>query len=131
MQLFLHRLLRARKRVDATDARTDLCQLYYSSTRAKPGFITVDFLVSGPKTSVTTIRAALVVLDEIARERQAIAIFANIGNSRISERILLRWGWQPHAERLGKHHWIKRFYDGYPESNVQRYLASPPPKENN
>lgn len=126
MQVCLHRWFRRVIRQDGNDSRLDWCKLYYSSTRAIPGFITVDFLVSGPQTSMSTVRAALAVLEEVARERQALAILAHVGNSRISDRILLRWGWEPHAARLGKHHWIKRFYDGYPQSNVQRYLASAP-----
>lgn len=96
----------------------DQCCLYYTASRGVPGYITLDYVRSGPKTSLRTFRGALLVLDEIARLRQAVAIFAHIGTTAISDRLLARWHWQQHAERLSGRHWVKRFYDGYPRHRL-------------
>lgn len=96
----------------------DTCTLYYSGTRATPGYLTLDYVRSGPRTTLQTFRRALVVLDRIAHLRQSVAIFAHVSTSAISDRLLCRWGWQEHAARLGGRHWIKRFYDGYPDHAV-------------
>lgn len=96
----------------------DTCTLYYSGTRATPGYLTLDYVRSGTRTTFQTFRQALIVLDRIARLRQSVAIFAHVGTSAISDRLLCRWGWQQHAARLGGRQWIKRFYDGYPEHSI-------------
>lgn len=93
--------------------KQDHCLLRYTSTRSSPGYLTLDYLRSGSRTSLQTFRGSLLVLDEIARLRRAIAIFAHVGTSAISDRLMLRWGWQPHATKISGRHWIKRFYDGY------------------
>lgn len=100
--------------------QTDTCWLYYSSTRAIPGFVTLDYVRSGQHTTLRTFRGAVLVLDEIARRRQAVALFAHVGTTAISDRLLRRWGWEPHAQHLSGRHWVKRFYDGYPETSWSR-----------
>lgn len=98
--------------------KSDQCVLYYTSTRSTPGYLTLDYVKAGPGTSFRTFRGALLVLDEIARLRGAIAIFAHVGTTAISDRLLERWGWQPHAGKLTGRHWIKRFYEGYPPQDL-------------
>lgn len=98
--------------------KQDCCCLDYSATRSAPGYMTLDYVRSGPKTTLKTFRGALLVLDEVARLRSALAIFAHVGTTAISDRLLLRWGWRPHAEKLSGRHWVKRFYDGYPNSDL-------------
>lgn len=93
----------------------DTCVLYYRATRSTPGYLTLDYVRSGPRTTFRSFRRALLVLDEIAQLRQSVAIFAHVSTSAISDRLLCRWGWEQHAARLGGRHWIKRFYDGYPD----------------
>lgn len=93
----------------------DTCTLYYRGTWATPGYLTLDYVRSGPRTTFRSFRRALVALDEVARIRQSVAIFAHVSTSAISDRLLCRWGWEEHAARLGGRHWIKRFYDGYPD----------------
>jgi hypothetical protein len=63
-------------------------------------------------------------LDEIARIRGAVAIVAHVTNGSISDRLLQRFGWQQHLEHWQGRHWIRRFYDGYPETSVGRYLTA-------
>jgi hypothetical protein len=85
------------------------CFLDYTGTRRMPGYITVDYARSGSGTTFESLRVALTTLDQIAAGRQAVAIFAHIGTSAISDRLLERFGWQRHASNLKGRHWIKRF----------------------
>ncbi len=101
----------------------DQCQLDYRSSRLG-GFIVVDFIQSGPGTQLDTFRGACQMLDEIACIREAVAIVAHVSTTSISDRLLRRWGWQPHAHGLSGRHWIKRFYDGYQEIKLDHYLPS-------
>jgi hypothetical protein len=109
------------------------CTLWYTGTRKQPGFLTLDYIRSTPRTSLRTLRCTLRLLDFVAQRRQAIAIVAHVGTTAISDRLLLRWGWTPHAASLRGRHWIKRFYDGYPETDltgmgpVAAELISPTP----
>jgi hypothetical protein len=93
----------------------DSCDLFYHSPFSAPGFLTLDYVRSGARTSLTTLYAAALVLDEIARLRRAHAIVCNVTNRRISDRLLQRWGWHEHCQQWSGRHFIKRFYGHYPE----------------
>ncbi len=92
----------------------DVCELYYHESRWAPGFLTLDYIRSGPDTTLSTFYAATLVLDEIARLKKSSAIVANVTNSRISERLMERWNWQRHCLGWFGRHYIKRFYGQYP-----------------
>jgi hypothetical protein len=98
----------------------DECTLEYRSARPG-GFIVLDYIHSGPQTQLATFRGACQILDEIARLRGAVAILAHVSTDAISDRLLRRWGWEPHANHMAGRHWIKRFYDGYPTVDLNRY----------
>ena len=100
----------------------DECVLDYRSSRIG-GFMVLDYIRSGPGTRFATIRGACQILDEIAKQRQAVAIFAHVSTDAISDRLLRRWGWEPHANNMTGRHWIKRFYDGYPVVNLDQYVS--------
>ena len=101
----------------------DECILEYRSPRMG-GFIILDYIQSGPSTQLATFRGACQLLDEIARLRGAVAILAHVSTDAITDRLLKRWGWEPHASHMRGRHWIKRFYDGYPSADLDRYLRS-------
>ena len=92
----------------------DRCELYYHIPWGAPGFITLSYVHSGPATSMGTLYAGALVLDEIARLKQSQAIVCHVTNDRISDRILTRWGWQQHCLDWAGRHFIKRFYGKYP-----------------
>ena len=94
--------------------RGDRCWLYYNQPRSCPDFLAVVHAVSTSGTSYRTIRRAASVLDEIARIKRIDAIVCHVANDRISDRLLSRWGWEPHAPRLRGRNFIKRFYGQYP-----------------
>jgi hypothetical protein len=102
----------------------DQCTLDYRCNRIG-GFMVVEFIQSGPSTQLATLRGACQILDEIARLRQSVAILAHVSTSAISDRLLKRWGWEPHAGTLSGRHWIKRFYSGYRSIDLDRYHAEP------
>ena len=81
-----------------------------------PAFLTLDYIRSGKTAGYKTFVGACYLLDEIARIRGASAIVAHVSNGSLE-----RLGWQQHMNKRSGRHWIKRFYDGYPTSCLQRY----------
>ena len=101
----------------------DICWLDYHQPRGMPGFLTLDYIRSGTLAGYKTFVGACRVLDEVAKIRSASAIVAHVTNHNISDRLLERLGWQRHLEQWQGRHWIRRFYDGYPDGDVSRYLT--------
>jgi hypothetical protein len=93
----------------------DRCVLYYSQPLSCPTFLTLNYVRSGPQTSLSTLYAAALALDEIAKLKNSNAIVCNATNQRISDRLMERWGWQVHCLDWPGRHFIKRFYGQYPE----------------
>ena len=92
----------------------DRCELFYHTSLGSPEFLTLSYIHSGERTSVASVYATTLVLDEIARLKKALAIVCNVTNDRISDRVLARWGWQSHCHAWTGRHFIKRFYGRYP-----------------
>ncbi len=94
--------------------RADRCVLDFHRPWGSPGFLTLDYVRSGPGTSFKSFRRAVAALDEVARIQSSLAIVAHVSTSSISDRLLTRWGWEQHCLQWKGRHWIKRFYDGHP-----------------
>jgi hypothetical protein len=95
--------------------RPDRCELFYHEPLTAPGFLTLSYVHTGPRTSLSTLYAATLVLDEIARLKGSQAIVCHATNARISDRLFQRWGWQTHCPQWSGRHFIKRFYGVYPD----------------
>lgn len=95
--------------------QSDVCELYYHAPLACPRLLTLSYVRSGPKTSLSTFYAATLMLDEIARIKQTGAIVCNVTSGRLTDRLLRRWGWDEHCEGWTGRHFIKRLYGTYPE----------------
>ena len=93
---------------------SDQCWLYYNQPRCGSNFLTLKYIVTSPSTSLRTFRGALLVLDEVARLKGTDAIVADVANQRVSDRLLIRWGWEAHCLHRSGRHFIKRFYGDYP-----------------
>jgi hypothetical protein len=102
----------------------DICWIDYHQPLGMSGFLTLDYIRSGTKAGFKTFVGACNVLDEIARIRGTSAIVAHVTNGNISDRLLSRLGWEKHLSHWNGRHWIRRFYDGYPESALHRYLVA-------
>lgn len=89
--------------------RGNRCRLYYNQPVGHDDFLALKFTVSGRGTSFATFRAALRVLDEVARIKGTYAIVCDVANRRISDRLLARWGWEAHLPSRWHRHYIKRF----------------------
>ncbi len=100
----------------------DLCWIDYHQPLGMSKFLTLDYIRAGTKAGYKSFCGAVHVLDEIARIRGAAAIVAHVSNGNISDRLLARMGWERHLESWNGRHWIRRFYDGYPEPTLHRYL---------
>jgi len=101
----------------------DCCWLDYHQPFGMPSFLTLDYIRTGTLASYKTFIGACHVLDEIARIRATSAIVAHVTNRNISDRLLRRHGWERHMEAWKGRHWIRRFYQGYPDSRVNRYVT--------
>ncbi len=107
------------------------CLLYYNQPRRLPTYLALKYVVSPRGTTLRTFRGALVVLDEIARLKGCDALVCDAANLHISDRLLARWGWEPHAPRPWHRNFIKRFYGTYPSPDEAWGLMNgwPPPGE--
>lgn len=94
--------------------QADRCELFYHQSLSAAGFLTLAYVRSGPRTSLSSFYGATLVLDEVARVKRANAIVSHVTNSRITDRLLQRWGWQQHCLDWPGRHFIKRFYGVYP-----------------
>lgn len=96
----------------------DRCWLYYNQPRRFPGFLALTYVLSTRQCRLATFRGALAVLDQIAELKGTDAILCDAANSRISDRLLTRWGWQPHCPARWHRNFIKRFYGEYPQPEI-------------
>ena len=92
----------------------DRLWLYYNQPWRFPNFLAAKYMVSARQTRLATVTRALVVLDEIARLKGSDAILCDVGNWRLTTKLLARWGWQPHCPSRWHRHYIKRFYGSHP-----------------
>jgi hypothetical protein len=93
----------------------DRCLLYYNQPRRMPNFLALKYIVSTAGTSYCTFRAALTVLDMIAELKRIDAIVCDASNFRLSDRLMARFGWEPHKPQRWHRNYIKRFYGTYPK----------------
>ena len=91
----------------------DRCLLFYNQPRRCESFLALKYIVSGKGTSFASFRGALAVLDEIARLKRTDAMVCDAANLRISDRLLARFGWEPHLASRWHRNFIKRFYGRY------------------
>ncbi len=92
----------------------DRCRLYYNRPRRFPNFLAVKYVVSGKGTSYLTCRRVSESLDEIARIQRTDAMVCELTNHRITDRMMARWGWEPHRPSSRRRHFIRRFWGTYP-----------------
>ncbi len=90
------------------------CRLFYNQPWGSANFLTLRYVVSTRDCTLATFHGALVVLDEIARIKGSDAIVCDACNRRISDRLLARWGGEPHTSDRRHRNFIKRFYGVYP-----------------
>lgn len=94
----------------------DVCRLFYNQPLGHRNYLTLSYVESSLNTQLKTVYSALDALSQIAYIKRSDAILAEVTNSRISDRILIRRNWERHREDSRQRHWIKRFYGAYPES---------------
>jgi hypothetical protein len=93
---------------------TDRCLLYYNQPRRYSNFLALRYVASTPGTSYATVRAALAALDALAELKRTDALLCDAANTRISDRLLARFGWAAHKPQRWRRNFIKRFYGVYP-----------------
>lgn len=105
--------LRAMK---STRHQQNACRIFYNQPMGHRNFLTLSYVETSLNTQLKTVYAALDVLNQIAFIKCSDAVLAEVTNKRISDRLLIRRGWEPHMEHKRQRHWIKRFYGTYPET---------------
>lgn len=102
----------------------NVCWIDYHQPFRSSGFLTLDYIRAGNRAGYRSFSGAAHVLDDIAHLCGSVAIVAHVTNSQISDRLLQRLGWQRHLENWNGRHWIRRFYDGYPDWSLDRYVVA-------
>ncbi len=92
----------------------DRCLLYFNQPRSASNYLALKYIVSTAGTSYRTICAALTALDAIAEIKRTDAIVCDAANMRLSERLMARFGWEPHKPQRWHRNYIRRFYGVYP-----------------
>lgn len=90
------------------------CWLYYNQPLGHSNFLAIKYMISARDCTFATARAAMIVLEEIARIKRSDAALCDVSNQRISARLLAREGWEQHCLSSPRRHFIKRFYGEYP-----------------
>ena len=103
----------------------DYCWLDYHQPVGMPSFLTLDYIRTGTLASYNTFIGAYHILGEIARIRSSVAVVAHVTNRSISDRLMMRHGWEQHMQHMSGRHWIRRFYDGYPNSHIEQFVNTP------
>ncbi|MCH7752704.1 MAG: hypothetical protein IH898_11190 [Planctomycetes bacterium] len=103
----------------------DRCLLYYNQPWRFPNFLALKYIVSTRETSCATIRAALMTLDGVARTKGTDALLCDAFNTRLSDWLMKRLGWQPHRPQRWHRNYVKRFYGCYPDISVPWRAAEP------
>ena len=96
----------------------DRCWLYYNQPLGHSNFLAVKYIVSARDCSFATLKAAMTVLEEVARIKNSDAALCHITNGKISDRLLAREGWDRHCLNSYGRHYIKRFYGEYPQPDA-------------
>jgi hypothetical protein len=94
----------------------DRCLLYYNQPWRMPNFLALKYVVSTAGTSYATFRASLETLDAIAELKRIDAIVCDASNLRLSDRLMARFGWEPHKPQRWHRNFIRRFYGHYPKA---------------
>ena len=86
----------------------DRCWLYFNQPRKFPMFLAVKFMIATPGATLRTIHQAVRLLEEIAEIKRVDALLCDAANVRLSDRLLRRYGWEPHAPSRWHRNYIRR-----------------------
>lgn len=95
-------------RIEHSFRRGNRCRLYFNQPRSCPNFLALRYVVTSRDADYATFLRALTTLDEIACLKGSDALLCDAANLRLSDRLMLRLGWQPHAPMPGHRNFIKR-----------------------
>ena len=99
-------------------AQGDRCYVYFTQPRSCPDYLSLTYVWSSGDCSLSTLRAAMAALDQVAEIKRSQAIVCDVWNWRISDRLLRRAGWEAHCPMRWHRNHIKRFYGRYPKIAV-------------
>lgn len=97
----------------------DVCRLYYNQPMGHRNYLALAYVESSLNTSLKTFYSTLDTLNLVAYIKRSDAILAEVTTSRLTDRFMIRRGWERYMEHKRGRHWIKRFYGEYPESLIK------------
>jgi hypothetical protein len=97
---------------------SDRCLLYYNQPWRMPNYLALKYIVTTVGTCFATFRAALAALDALAEVKRIDAIVCDAGNLRLTDRVMQRFGWEPHKPQRWHRNFIRRFYGDYPQTAI-------------
>jgi hypothetical protein len=112
-----------RRRHDNTPG--DRCRLYYNQPRRHGNYLALVYVESDRDCTFSSLRRTAEILDDVAQVKQSDAILCVVWNLRISDRLLARWGYEPHKPQRWHRNFIKRFYGTYPAPRAEAELLAP------
>jgi hypothetical protein len=98
--------------------KADRCLLYYNQPWRMRNYLALKYIVSTTGTRYPTACAAMKVLDAIAELKQIDAIVCDAANLRITDRLMKRFGYEPHKPQRWHRNFIRRFYGSYPATQL-------------
>ena len=107
----------------------DACRLYFNQPLASRDYLALKYVVSSFGTSYRTILTVQWALDEVARIKGSQAVVCDVTNDRITDRMMLRWGWESHLNDSPRRHYIKRYYGTYPQTIFSEPLEQTIPEQ--
>jgi hypothetical protein len=76
----------------------DVCRLFYNQPMGHRNYLTLAYVESSFKTSLKTFYVTLDTLNQIAYLKRSDAILAEVTNSRLTDRFMIRRGWERYME---------------------------------
>ena len=102
----------------------DRCLLYYNQPLRHSNFMALKYIVTTAGSRYATFSAALAQLDRLAELKRTDALLCDAANSRLSDRLMRRFGWEPHSPSRWHRNYIKRFYGKYPSTTAAKPQAA-------
>jgi hypothetical protein len=85
-------------------------KFFFNQPRSCPGFLVLAYAQAGPNTKPASLQLGLSMLTAIARKRNLQAIVCHATNKKLTDRVMLYFGYERHAKHLSGRHYICRIH---------------------
>ncbi|MEM7782960.1 MAG: hypothetical protein AAF939_01195 [Planctomycetota bacterium] len=99
----------------------DNCRLFYNQPLFHRNYLSLSYVESSPGTRLKTFYSVLETLQRVAYIKKSDAIIAELSTPKLTDRFMVRRGWEPFLPESKKRFWIKRFYGDYPDRVIRSF----------